>query len=373
MAARLFIADLVREGLSFDETFLLSEKELRTTNAGKLFVRGTLQDRTGTCRMIIWQATEKFYEALPRGGFVRARGRVEIYQSHPQLLVETCLPVDEDSVDLADFMPATTQDVTALEAELRRTLGTIADPAVKALADEFLGDAPLMKAFCRAPAAKVNHHAYLGGLLEHTVSMLRLAERVVPLYPVLNRDLVLLGVFLHDIGKTVELCSDRSFEYTDGGRLVGHLVEGAMMIGDKARRLRERGTAVPDILVQQIVHLVLAHHGQYEFGSPKLPVTAEAVVLHYLDNLDAKLTAFAAAVATHPAEEEDWTSRQFMFDNQMLFRGTADDRRAKKLSGTPGAAATNGDVNGNAAGDGNGAAPVEETPAKRPPRRGGLD
>lgn len=366
MADRLYIADLVREALSFDETFLLSEKELRTTTAGKLFVRGTLQDRTGVCRMIIWQATEKFYEALPRGGFVRARGRVEIYQSHPQLLVESCIPVDENLVELADFMPSTTQDVAALEAELRKSLGAIADPALKALAEAFLADEELMARFRRSPAAKINHHAYLGGLLEHTVSMLRLAERVLPLYPVLNRDLVLLGVFFHDIGKTVELSSDRSFEYTDAGRLVGHLVEGAMMVGDKVRSLRDRGVALPDLLEQQVVHLILAHHGEYEFGSPKLPVTAEAVVVHYLDNLDAKLTAFAAAVASHPAEEENWTSRQFMFDNQMLFRGTAEDRLSLKsrTPSAPGAAAPGIDAT-------NG--PAEESTKGRPPRRGGID
>ena len=365
MADRLFIADLVREALTFDETFLLSEKELRTTNAGKLFVRGTLQDRTGTCRMIIWQATEKFYEALPRGGFVRARGRVEIYQSHPQLLVESCIPVDESSVELSDFMPATAQDVVALEAELRAALGSIADPALKALTDAFLADEPLMARFRRSPAAKVNHHAYLGGLLEHTVGMIRLAQHILPLYPTLNRDLVLLGVFLHDIGKTVELSSDRSFEYTDAGRLVGHLVEGAMMVGEKARSLRDRGIALPDILVQQVVHLILAHHGEYEFGSPKLPVTAEAIVLHHVDNLDAKLTAFAAAVGTHPAEEENWTSRQFMFDNQMLFRGTAEDRQDRK-SASPATPADDANVAAPAA-------PRDDTPSKRPLRRGGID
>jgi 3'-5' exoribonuclease len=330
MATRRYIEDLLREGQPFDEVFLLAEKELRTTNAGKLFVRGALQDRTGQCRMIIWEATEKFYDALPRGGFVRAKGRVELYQGRPQLVVEACLPVDESKVEMSEFLPTTTQDVAEMEKELRAALATIGDASLRALAEAFLADGDLMSAFRRAPAAKVNHHAFLGGLLEHTVSMMRLAQRIIPLYPVLNSDLLTLGIFLHDIGKTVELSSDRQFEYTDAGRLVGHLVQGTLMVEQKVAALRAKGVEVPDILVQQIMHLVLAHHGEYEYGSPKLPITAEAVALHYIDNLDARLQAFAQAVASHPAEDESWTARQFMFDNQMLFRGTADEQQRRK-------------------------------------------
>lgn len=333
MAERRYIKDLVREGEAFDEVFLLSEKELRTTKAGKLFVRGMLQDRSGRCRMIIWEATEKFYEALPRGGFVRARGRVELYQSQPQFIVEFCVPVKESQVDLADFLPATSEDTAAMEAELREAMASIGDAALRAVAEAFVADDELMAAFRRSPAAKINHHAYLGGLLEHTVSMLRLARRVIPLYPILSGDLVLLGVFLHDIGKTAELSSDLEFDYTDSGRLVGHLVQGVLMVSERIRGLRAAGTDVSDILEQQILHLILSHHGQYEFGSPRLPMTAEAVALHYLDNLDAKLNAFARAVGDHPAEGEAWTTRQFMFDNQMLFRGTEEDRRRLRDNG----------------------------------------
>ena len=354
MADRVFIAELVREGLSFDETFMLTDKELRTTNAGKLFVRGMLQDRSGQCRMIIWQATERFYEALPRGGFVRARGRVEIYQNSPQLIIESCIPMDDSEVDLAEFLPATPFDLDAMEAELREAIAGITDVHLRAVADAFLADDDLMALYRRTPAGKVNHHAYLGGLLEHTVSMMRLAQRIEPLYPVLKADLLTVGIFLHDVGKTVELSSDREFAYTDAGRLVGHLVQGAMMVDQKVRALREAGTDVPDIAAQQIMHIILAHHGQYEFGSPKLPVTAEAVAIHYLDNLDAKLHAFARAVDEHPAETESWTTRQFMFDNQMLFRGTEEDRQRFR----------------EAAGKQTASDPRRDT--RPPPRRGGV-
>ena len=329
MTQRQFINTLIREGQRFDEVFLLADKELRTARNGKLFIGGTLQDRTGQGRMIIWEATEKFYEALPRGGFVRVKGRTELYQNRPQLVIEACLPVNERDVDLADFMPTTANDVAAMEKELREILGGITDPPVKALTEALLADEELMRGFRRSPAATVNHHAYLGGLLEHTLGIMRLAVKIVPLYPVLNRDLLLLGAFLHDIGKIVELSSDREFTYTDAGRLVGHLVQGVLILQGQVQAVRQGGAEIPDILVRQLEHLILAHHGEYEFGSPKLPMTAEAVAVHFLDNLDAKLAAFSQAVIGHPVAEESWTARQYMFDNQMLFRGTEEDRRRR--------------------------------------------
>jgi 3'-5' exoribonuclease len=210
-----------------------------------------------------------------------------------------------------------------------------------------------MQRFCRAPAAKVNHHAYLGGLLEHTVSMLRAATRLIPLYPVLNGDLLLVGIFLHDIGKTSELAYQKEFDYTDSGRLVGHLVQGTLMLQAKVAGLRAAGTEIPDILVEQLMHLILAHHGEYEFGSPKLPMTPEAVAAHYIDNLDARLQAFSQAIEDHPVDEESWTARQFMFDNQMLFRGTAEERQRRR-------AATDESAD-------------DEDGGPAPPRRGGLD
>jgi 3'-5' exoribonuclease len=326
MAEKQFIAALAREGQRFDETFLLVEKELRTAANGKMFIRGAFQDKTGQAKIIAWEATERYYEALPRGGFVRAKGRVEIYQNRPQFVVESCVPVEEKGVDLAQFLPSTKNDVAAMEKELREILATIADPTLAAVAKAFLTDEKLMLSFRRSPAAVTLHHAYIGGLMEHSLGLLRLAVHVAPLYPVLNRDLLLLGCFMHDIGKTVELAADREFSYTDSGKLVGHVVLGVLMLNEKIEAVRKGGAEVPEIVVRQLEHLVLAHHGEYEFGSPKLPMTAEAVAVHFLDNMDAKLAAFGQAVRDHPALDEAWTSRQFMFDNQMLYRGSAEER-----------------------------------------------
>jgi len=326
MADRLYVENLFREGERFDEVFMLSEKELRTAKNGKLFIRGALQDRTGQVTMMIWEATEKFYQALPKGGFVRAKGRVEIYQNRPQVVVEACIPVDEGEVDLAEFLPSTENDIDQMERELRQIMDDIGDGPLRLLADAMLGDRELMARFRRSPAAKIFHHAYIGGLLEHTLGIMQMAQQVLPLYPQLNDDLLLLGIFLHDIGKTTELTCDREFAYTDAGQLIGHLVMGVNLVQEKVRGLRADGHEIPDSLVNQVEHLILAHHGQYEFGSPKLPMTAEAVALHFLDNLDAKLVAFARAVDKHPIDGDAWTSRQYMFDNMMLYRGTPEDR-----------------------------------------------
>ena len=321
MAQRQFIENLVREGQRFDEAFLLVEKELKTTVGGKLFIRGMVQDRTGQCRFVAWEASEAFFNALPKDGFIRAKGRIDLYQGRPQMVVEACLPADEREVDMADFLPTSRFEIAAMEAELRGILGSMADGPVRDLADAFLADEPLWASFIKAPAAKVNHHAYLGGLLEHTLGIMRLADRICPLYPFIQRDMLLLGILLHDVGKTLELSYARGFTYTDSGQLIGHLVQGAMMVEEKARTLRAAGKEIPEIVVQQVQHMILAHHGSYEFGSPKLPMTAEAILLHHLDNIDAKLVAFNQAVSTHPAAGDMWTGRQFMFDNLMLFRG----------------------------------------------------
>lgn len=321
MAQRQFIENLIREGQRFDEAFLLVEKELKTTVSGKLFIRGMVQDRTGQCRFVAWEASEAFFNALPKDGFIRAKGRIELYQGRPQMVIEACLPADEREVNLPDFLPTSRYDIGEMEAEVRQILGRMTEGPVRDLAEAFMNDEPLWAAFIKAPAAKVNHHAYLGGLLEHTLGIMRLAERICPLYPFIQKDMLLLGVLLHDIGKTLELSYARAFSYTDSGQLIGHLVQGAMMVEEKARALRSQGKDIPEIIVQQVQHMILAHHGSYEYGSPKLPMTAEAILLHHMDNIDAKLTAFNQAVTSHPAAEEMWTGRQFMFDNLMLFRG----------------------------------------------------
>jgi 3'-5' exoribonuclease len=186
-------------------------------------------------------------------------------------------------------------------AELTGVLGTLEHPAMRALAQAFLSDEMFVSAFKQAPAAKSMHHAYLGGLLEHTLSLLNLADRVTPLYPKINRDIVLMGLFLHDLGKTRELAYDKAFSYTDRGELIGHIVEGVLMLRDKAHAiLREQGLRIPPRALLVLEHIILSHHGQPEFGAAKLPSTPEAILVSILDNLDAKLNmAVTAARPDH--------------------------------------------------------------------------
>ena len=198
-----------------------------------------------------------------------------------------------EKIETADFLPHTEKDVSKLYERLRAVLMKLANPHLRALAECFLMDQDFVQAFCKAPAGTRVHHAYLGGLLEHVVTMLDAADRLAPLYPDLNRDLLLMGVFLHDIGKVRELVFDRAFAYSDEGQLVGHLVIGVEMLNEQVRHVPDlTGEPFPTELLLRLKHMIVSHHGSYEFGSPKLPMTPEAVALHHLDNLDAKVHSF---------------------------------------------------------------------------------
>src|SRR5262249_4284865 len=201
-----------------------------------------------------------------------------------------------------DFLPQGTQNVARLTARLREVVLSITNPHLRALAECFLIDDEFVRKFTTAPAGIKNHHAYHGGLLEHVVTLLNLAERIADLYPALDRDLLLAGTSLHDIGKIDELSYDRAFAYSDEGQLVGHLVMGVEMLRDKVEQTRDlTGEPFPTELLLRLKHMIVSHHGSYEFGSPKLPMTLEAVALHYLDNLDAKLHAFTLRIPHDPS------------------------------------------------------------------------
>ncbi|MBZ0173449.1 MAG: HD domain-containing protein, partial [Phycisphaerales bacterium] len=215
---------------------------------------------------------------------------------------------DPSPEQMRDLLPSTDRDVPQMFAEVVRLLATLEHPAMKALAETYLEDEPLMGAFSAAPAAKSMHHAYLGGLLEHTLALLRLADAVCPLYPKINRDLVLLGLFLHDLGKTRELVYDRAFAYTDRGELIGHIVEGAIMLHDKAQQMMAtKGVRLPAGALTVLQHIVLSHHGVPEYGAAKVPMTPEAILVSMLDNVDAKTTI--ALAAARPDEERAFDLR----------------------------------------------------------------
>ncbi|MBE3069504.1 MAG: HD domain-containing protein [Planctomycetes bacterium] len=317
---RTFITNLGAAGTNVDQVFLVAEKDLRTTKKGGLFISAKLRDRTGEVPGIMWDASQALFAAIPQGGYALVKGRVGEFNDLPQIVIEAMRPVRPDEVDLADFLPTGPGDPAAHLARLRKAMDLIERPALRALMDAVWADEPLVAALRRAPAAEKLHHAYLGGLLEHTLSMAELGVLACRHYPKLDRDLLLVGVFWHDLGKTRELHYAESFGYTDSGKLVGHIVQAVLMLEEKIAAARAAGADFPDALADVLRHLLLAHHGQHEFGSPKLPMTAEAFALHHLDNLDAKLHAFWRDVAADADPSRRWTSWNRMFEGA-LYKG----------------------------------------------------
>jgi 3'-5' exoribonuclease len=307
--SRRFIAELQPGERIEDDVFLVRSKDLRTTTQGSLYIHAVLADRTGQLVARVWQATEAMFNAIPEGGFMRFRGRTENYKGNLQFIVEAVSIAAPDTFDMADFLPTTRRDVDEMWARAQEILGTIEHPDLKALVNEFLADEPLMAQFRKAPAAAAMHHAYLGGLLEHTLSLLEVATRIMPLYPELSQDLVLTGLFLHDLGKTQELNYETAVTYSDEGQLLGHIVQVVMMVDRKTRDVAARtGKPFPEQVRWLVQHLIVAHHGTYEFGSPKLPAIPEAAAIHYLDNLDAKINTHLSEIANDRDPASRWTN-----------------------------------------------------------------
>ena len=307
--ARRNIADLCPGERIEDQVFRVQSKDLRTTSQGSLYIHAVLADATGQVPARMWQASEAVFTSMPEGGFLRVRGRTENYKGSLQLIIEGLRPVDPEAVDLSEFLPHTDQDVEKMWARTVAIVKKIKNPHLAALMNEFLADEEWVQAFKAAPAAAQLHHAFIGGLLEHTLNVLEMALLVIPRYPRLSLDLVLAGVFLHDSGKTVELKYDTNLGYTDQGQLVGHVVQAAIWIDEKAARITEKtGTPFPGDLKSVLQHIVLAHHGTYDFGSPKLPALPEAIAVHHLDNLDAKVYMFLREVDQDRDPEAHWTN-----------------------------------------------------------------
>ena len=293
----------------------------RTRDNKKSYLRCLLGDRTGEVPGRMWSIDEAVFARLPTDGFVYLEGETQAYQGEIQIIIQSIEPIEPSADQLCDLVPCSKRNPDDMLAELTAILATLEHPAMRALAETFLTDGLFVSAFRQAPAAKSMHHAYLGGLLEHTLSLLNLADRIVPLYPKINRDLVLMGLFLHDLGKTRELAYDRSFSYTDRGELVGHIVEGVLMLRDKAHQvMHTRGLRIPPRALMVLEHIILSHHSLPEFGAVKIPATPEAIMVAILDNLDAKLhMALSAARPDHLPSDlgGNFTEKQWALDTKL--------------------------------------------------------
>jgi len=303
--AHRFISE-IEAGETINDIYMVREPILRSTTRGDLYIAMFLSDRTGRLNGRMWQATEAVYKALPKPGFVHIDGRSELYQNNLQIVINNVGVIDADKVDLETFLSRTDKDIGRMFEQIKSTLDGIKNPQLKALVAEFLADAELMDKFRNAPAATSLHHNCLGGLLEHTHNMLRVACAILPLYPNVQGDLVLAGVFLHDIGKTEELSYDMAFSYTDSGQLMGHIAQSLLMIQRRADALAARGTPIDKEIFDALGHIILSHHGEYKFGSPKLPATPEAFMVYYIDDLDAKVNQVTSAIENEPGDS-NWT------------------------------------------------------------------
>ena len=284
--------------------FLVQAKEIRQKRTGEPYLSLTLSDRSGELDSKMWDNVAEVMDTFERDDFVKVRGLLQIYNSRPQFTVHKLRRIDDAEVDFADFFPASVHDPAVMWQQLRGIVAALDNRHIRDLLDAFLDDPDISTRYKVAPAAKTIHHAFRSGLLEHVMSLLTLAKMVGPHYPMVDMNLLIAGVVLHDIGKIYELSYDRGFGYSAEGQLVGHISIAIRMLNDKLR-------AFPDFPVplrNLIEHLVLSHHGRLEFGSPKLPIFPEALLLHYLDDMDSKMECMRALIEKEPQAEGLFTA-----------------------------------------------------------------
>lgn len=290
----------LRPQVYLDGVYSLVNPQIGTTRQQKPYFKALLRDATGEVPVRAWTFDPAAFHEVSRTGFVWVSGQAQEYNGQVQVIAEVLRGVEVEARDLPRLLPSTDGNIDAMHAEVASILRSMKHPAMRALAEQYLGNAGLMKEFMHAPAAVSVHHAWIGGLLEHTLSLLRAAEALLPLYPSLNRDIVIMGLFLHDLGKTVELEWERGFNYTADGNLVGHSVRGAIWLqAFAAAAARDSGQRLPPEALRVLQHILISHHGSHEFGAVKVPSTPEAVFVAMLDNLDAR-----TAIAVHAAERE---------------------------------------------------------------------
>src|SRR3954465_11319447 len=317
---RRYVNQLIN-GDSVDESFLVADKQLRANRQGNLYLHLELRDKSGSVGARLWNANEGLARTFEPGDYLHVRGKTQVFQGALQIILSHVEVVDPARIAPEDYLPPSTPNVARLTPRLRELLFSMTNPHLRGLVECFLIDEEFLRKFTVAPAGVKNHHAYHGGLLEHVVTLLTAADRIADLYPDLDRDLLLTGIFLHDIGKVDELSYDRAFGYSDEGQLVGHLVMGVEMLRDKVEQTADlTGEAFPPELLLRLKHMIVSHHGTHEFGSPKLPMTLEAIALHYLDNLDAKIHAFSREIRDDPCRESTWTPFQQSLGRR-LFKG----------------------------------------------------
>lgn len=317
MTKRQFI-DQLKEGDRFDDLFLVKSVRLAETKAGKPYLVLDVMDRSGELGGPVWEDVERYSDICQVGNVVRLAGVIRSFQGKAQLKPDSVERIPEKNIDLALFLPATSRDREGMALELQRIVHSVDDPFIRKLLLKFFKKGKYWTAFQDAPAAKGIHHAYIGGLLEHTLSVAQIADLLSTHYQGIDRSLLLAGALLHDIGKLLELVIDRGVvNYTNKGRLKGHLVMGSEMVGEAAAEIED----FPEHRLEQMQHLILSHHGRQEFGSPVVPMTVEAFLLSFLDDLDAKMNVTEQLRNKIDGGEMEWTDYQRSLERFLFLKG----------------------------------------------------
>lgn len=306
MVSRRYIEDL-REGTLVDETLYLQDIRRGTLTTGREFLTLGLSDRSGTIKATVWEGIEALGPWLAPDCFVRVRGNIVRYRQRLQLDIKSLEPAQAETVDQRDFLPASYRNIEELQGYLEYFLTEVFDPDYSHLLKSFFTDEAFLRRFVQAPGDAASHHAYLGGLIEHTISVATLCQHVVLQHPRLNSDLLITAALLHDVGKVDEFLYEGRVRYSREGRLLGHVLISHRLIEDKIRALEDfpRGKQL------ELLHAIISHHGELEWGAPKRPQSAEALVLHHVDNLDAKVKGFLEVVEGRG--EVSWPELQNLF------------------------------------------------------------
>jgi len=305
----------LKPGETVDDVFVLSEKSLSHKKDGKNYLNLTFMDRTGTLKGVLWENVEDTVDRISAGDYVQVKGSVSEYRGTLQLVVRTVIRSAAENVEPADFLPVTTRNIDAMFEKLLQITDTLKTPCFHDLFKLFWADTEMVRLFKAAPAAKKMHHAYIGGLLEHTLSMAILVDRLAGHYTGVDRDLLLTGAILHDIGKIREFEFSSYIDYTSEGRLLSHIVIGLQIIDEKMKLIKD----FPEEQAVLLKHLVVSHHGVKEFGSPELPKTVEAVLLNHIDEIDSKVKGIREFMASEDPNAS-WTSFHKML-NRHFYMG----------------------------------------------------
>jgi 3'-5' exoribonuclease len=295
-------------------TFLVHTKDVRQKKSGEPYLSLLLGDRTGEVDAKMWDNVAEVMDTFDRDDFVKVKGLLQIFQNRPQLTIHKMARLEDSDVNLGDYFPSSERNPDEMFAELRGIISDIQNPHLHALLDAFMGDEKIARMYRSAPAAKTVHHAFLGGLLEHALSVCQLCRVTASHYKGIDLDLLMTGAILHDVGKTTELSYERTFGYSTGGQLLGHIAIGMQMLNDKIARVPD----FPPKLRILLEHMILSHHGELEYGSPKVPVFPEALLLHHLDNLDSKMECMRAAIARDRNVDGCWTAYNAALDRSVL-------------------------------------------------------